>query len=394
MAQLVPLERLCLPVELNGRQGLNRGQGPRLLEAEDDLQAIQAWLGEYRHSPCTLRHYRKEAERLLLWALVERGRALADLSREDLLRFEAFLGDPQPAERWCGPRAARFSCHWRPFRGPLSPASRRTALGVLYSLFTYLVQGGYLAANPLVLGRRQTGSSAVRRQAPERYLDHRQWTALLEAVEYLPGEEDTQRRYRDRARFLVSLLYLLGPRVGEVAGHTMGSFRLIRGRWWWQVTGKGNREGRVPVNGDMLAALKAYRRSLGLDCLPAPDEPTALVLDLKGQRGIGANMIYRIIKDLVGKAAARLKMEDPHRAAHLRQASTHWFRHTSISHQADAGIQLDHLRRNARHARLDTTALYLHVEDERWHRAMERHKLREEPMADHLVQDKGKDQEN
>ncbi|MFO1371662.1 MAG: hypothetical protein U1F42_04470 [Candidatus Competibacteraceae bacterium] len=26
----------------------------------------------------------------------------------------------------------------------------------------------------------------------------------------------------------------------------------IRGRWWWQVVGKGRKEARVPVNQDML----------------------------------------------------------------------------------------------------------------------------------------------
>ncbi|MFO1371663.1 MAG: hypothetical protein U1F42_04475 [Candidatus Competibacteraceae bacterium] len=35
----------------------------------------------------------------------------------------------------------------------------------------------------------------------------------------------------------------------------------------------------------------------------------------------------------------------------------------AITHQADAGITLHFLQRNARHARLDTTGLYLHAED-------------------------------
>ena len=76
-------------------------------------------------------------------------------------------------------------------------------------------------------------------------------------------------------------------------------------------------------------------------------------------------MIYRIVKDLVARAAARLETDDPHQTEKLRRASTHWFRHTSITHQADAGIELRHLQRNARHARLDTTGLYLHAEEKR-----------------------------
>jgi hypothetical protein len=35
------------------------------------------------------------------------------------------------------------------------------------------------------------------------------------------------------------------------------------------------------------------------------------------------------------------------------------------------------LQRNARHARLDTTGLYLHAEEKEWHEAMEQHRLKE-----------------
>ena len=58
---------------------------------------MAAWLNEYRHSPQTLRAYRKEAERLLLWLRAEgeqgRDAALASLDRERLEHFEAFSGE-------------------------------------------------------------------------------------------------------------------------------------------------------------------------------------------------------------------------------------------------------------------------------------------------------------
>jgi site-specific recombinase XerD len=99
-------------------------------------------------------------------------------------------------------------------------------------------------------------------------------------------------------------------------------------------------------------------------------------MNLKGSAGISDNMIYRIIKDLINQSADRLAARDPHQADKLRRASTHWFRHTSITHQADAGIDLNFLRRNARHAKLDTTSLYLHAEEGEWHDSMERHRLK------------------
>ena len=375
---LQPLERFRIPEQLDGRHGGNRaGSGTiRQLDADNDLQAIQTWLAEYRDSPQTLRNYRKEAERLLLWALLERGKPLSSLTREDCLLYEDFLADPQPRDRWCGSKAPRLSPAWRPFQGPLSKASQRAALLVINSLFSYLVKAGYLAGNPLALVKRRGRKNAPVQRQVERFLEHDQWQALLATVEDLPRETERQRQHYERTRFLVALLYLLGPRVSEVASHTMGSFLQIRGRWWWLVTGKGQKQEKVPINQDMLKALQNYRHSLGLSPLPTPDETMPLVMSLKGTSGIGDNMIYRIIKDLVIQAAARLETTDPQQAQRLRQASTHWFRHTSITHQADAGISLRYLQRSARHSKLDTTGLYLHTEDDHWHEAMEQHHLR------------------
>ncbi len=134
----LPLERMPIPTTLDGRHGDNRApDGEKCqLDADNDLRAIQAWLAEFRDSPQTQRSYRKEAERLLLWALLERGKPLSSLSREDCVAYEDFLADPQPQARWCGSRAARFSPNWRPFLGPLRATSRRTALLIINSLFS------------------------------------------------------------------------------------------------------------------------------------------------------------------------------------------------------------------------------------------------------------------
>jgi integrase len=289
--------------------------------------------------------------------------------------YEDFLLDPRPPARWCGNRAPRFSPDWRPFLGPLSPASQRTALLVLNSLFDYLVQAGYLAGNPLALARRRGRKTLSAHHTIERFLEHDQWEALLATVADMPRDTERQLRHYERTRFLVALLYLLGPRVSEVANHTMGSFIQIRGRWWWNVTGKGRKTARIPVNQDMLRALRDYRAFLRLPPLPSPGETTPLILNLKGTAGITDNMIYRIVKALVIRAAARLEVTACDSAERLRQASTHWFRHTSITHQADAGIRLNFLQRSARHAKLETTGLYLHTEEEEWHEAMEQHRL-------------------
>jgi integrase/recombinase XerC len=53
--------------------------------------------------------------------------------------------------------------------------------------------------------------------------------------------------------------------------------------------------------------------------------------------------------------------------ATLRRASTHWLRHTAATHQADAGNDIRFIQKNLRHASIETTAIYLHAEDDRRH---------------------------
>ncbi|MFO1351657.1 MAG: integrase, partial [Gammaproteobacteria bacterium] len=269
-----PIESMALPMAMNGNTGSNRAQtdAKKQIEANDDMAAIQAWLAEFRDSPQTLRHYRKEAERLLLWALIERGKPLSSLSREDCLLYEDFLANPEPHERWCGPKVPRNHPGWRPFLGPLNPPSRRTALLVINSLFSYLVKAGYLSGNPLALLKRRGRKGSHKQQQIERFLEQDQWQFVLDTVEMMRRDTDRDRRHYYRARYLLALLYLLGPRVSEIAGSTMGSMIEVRGRWWWFVTGKGGKQAKVPVNTDMIRALQEYRLSYGLSPMPAPTE--------------------------------------------------------------------------------------------------------------------------
>ena len=106
----LPLERLIVPIALDGRYGSNRASAEQVkqIAADNDLQAIETWLSEFHESPQTVRHYRKDAERLLLWALLEREKALSSLTREDCLAYEAFLANPQPQNNLVWPEGTTF----------------------------------------------------------------------------------------------------------------------------------------------------------------------------------------------------------------------------------------------------------------------------------------------
>lgn len=150
---IVPIDRLVLPPALDGSAGANRA--PRAscrLGAHDDREAIATWLETKRGSAtpaatATERSYRRESERLLLWAVLEREKALSSMDVVDAAEFLNFLRNPPP--EWCAPRyTLRRSVHWRPLEGPLSPTAARQSHVILRGLFNFLVHMGYLSANP------------------------------------------------------------------------------------------------------------------------------------------------------------------------------------------------------------------------------------------------------
>lgn len=84
--------------------------------------------------------YRKEAGRLILWAIVERDCALSSLATDDAVAYRGFLRRPTPGERWIGSSRLWHSVEWRPFTGALSPRSAAYALNVLSAMFRWLVE--------------------------------------------------------------------------------------------------------------------------------------------------------------------------------------------------------------------------------------------------------------
>ncbi|BEU28431.1 tyrosine-type recombinase/integrase [Paraburkholderia sp. 22B1P] len=409
-----PLETLAIPVALDGRSGTNRATGGiAQIAAANDLDAIRAWLARFADKPATFDSYRKEAERLLLWSLVQLGKPLSSLTHEDCLRYQRFVADPQPAATWItnagaggGRKHPRGDARWRPFHGPLSAASIRQAMVILNVLFSWLVQAGYLAGNPLALSRQRT-----RKVAPRitRYLDAALWQEVKDSIASMPQDTARERARYHRARWLFTLLYLGGLRIAEVSGNTMGQFFVRRDadgtmRWWLTVHGKGDKERLVPATRELMTELSRYRQSLGMTALPSPHEATPLLLPIGstadervtnaarctgGRTSDGSHMappqpltraaVHTIVKEVFARAAGRLHERGSEYAARadlLEKASAHWLRHTAGSHMADRQVDLRHVRDNFGHASLTTTSIYLHVDEDRRHQETdEKHRI-------------------
>ncbi|PKO90140.1 MAG: integrase [Betaproteobacteria bacterium HGW-Betaproteobacteria-10] len=353
---------------LDGSNGSNRARdGVRQIAADTDVEAVRLWLAEYIGSPHTLRNYRKEALRLLVWATRGLGKPLSSLNREDLLAYENFLSNP--SGDWADPALPRRGGGRRLFDGPLSPRSVRQAMGILSGLFGYLVAAGYFAGNPLALRRRRGDSKSTRRAAVERYLDHALWQSVLDFIETLPQTTHREKQHYERARWLFRLLYGASLRVSEAAQAKTSNLAQRRGRWWLHVVGKGGAEGDVPLSDQLMVDLGRYRQFHGLSAVPSVLEATPLVMSVAGRADqfLTPTAIYLVVKEVFRRAAAVLDAADPVGAATLRRASTHWLRHTSATHQADAGNDIRFIQKNLRHASIETTAIYLHAEDDLRH---------------------------
>lgn len=381
-----PIESLTIPPELDGSAGRNRARsGIAQIAAGNDLDAIRAWLARFVDTKTTFDNYRKEAERLLLWSVLQMGKPLSSLTHEDLLLYQHFLADPQPAMRWCssgGRKHPRNDTRWRPFYGALSASSQRQAMVILNVMFAWLVQAGYLAGNPLSLARQR-----ARRAKPRitRYLSPELWLEVKTWIQAMPKETDREREHYARVRWLFTLLYLGGLRITEVGENTMGRFfhrRDANGEdlWWLEVLGKGNKERLVPATKEMMAELGAYRRERGLPAIPSQGEDTPLVLPIgQSLKPLTRAGLHRIVKQVFSGAADALRARgDAHaqRADRLEKASAHWLRHSAGSHLADQQVDLRLVRDNFGHASLTTTSQYLHVDDDRRHRETdEKHRI-------------------
>lgn len=391
LALLIPsspvnLDSVFLPRDLDGTLGINRAIGNRpQIAANTDIDAIKSWLARFTDTKTTFNNYRKEAERLLLWSTIQLQKPLSSLNHEDLLLYQHFLGNPQPSARWIMRDNRKFSrSHpdWRPFAGPLSLTSQRQSIVILNTLFSWLVNAGYLAGNPLALSRQRARKAKPR---ITRYIEEDLWQEVKLTIDLLPKETDREREHYFRLRWLFSIMYLCGLRISEVVENNMGSFFCRRTRegeeqWWLEILGKGEKLRLVPATSELMLELARYRREKGLTTLPLPGETVPLLLPIGDRRRhMTRGAVHAIIKQVFKSTADRIRQSNfncDSMADRILIASAHWLRHTAGSHMANNEVDLRHVRDNLGHESLNTTSNYLHSTDDARHIETEsRHKI-------------------
>jgi site-specific recombinase XerD len=364
--ELVPWERLAVPAEVDGSRGSFRApQATCVLSADNDYQAVQAWLSLHE-SPATERAYRKEAERLILWAIVERGRALSSLTTEDAVAYRTFLRRPSPHARWVGPARPRSAADWRPFAGGLSPRSIAYSLSVLGALFRWLIQQRYVLANPFA-GLKVRGASRGETVAVQRVFSESEWSIVQTISEGLEWSYSWDPAAAQRLRFMLDFAYATGLRVSELVAAKLGSIECDeRGDYWLHVVGKGAKAAKVAMPPLAWSALQRYLAQRRLPTNPVrwnPQTPLIGSLVEDSAQGITAARLWAVMKRFFSQSADIVEERSPGTAEKLRKASTHWMRHTHATHALASGVDLTTVRDNLRHASLSTTSIYLHTDE-------------------------------
>jgi integrase len=367
-----PLTKEC--TEVLFQTGKNRSTLENLqIQAMNDIDAIGYWLNEYKSTQSTYKAYQKEAQRLLLWCAIEAKKPLSALTRDEFELYCNFLLDPKPHSLWCGAKTSKKEL-WRPFVKGLSSSAIITTISIINSMMQYLVQAGYLSINPLELIRKKSSfnQNATRKiKSLERKLELDEIHALLQEIEKLPEDCDRNIFYKNRLRFLVTLLMLTGLRIHEVIKHSWNSFRLVQGRWWLFIIGKGNKPRHIPVNDELLKAIKFYRQSLNKLPYPLSDDNSPILSSYIQINALSQRHIHHILKKL-GSATAERFANIPDKFQRLENLSAHTFRHIYALLQDMSDISLTHIRDNLGHSNITTTSIYLHSTDVARHKELQR----------------------
>lgn len=364
--ELIPWERLVVPEDVDGSRGTFRA--PRAscaLDASNDYEAVTAWLSLHE-ATATQRAYRKEAERLILWAIVERGRALSSLTTEDAITYRAFLRHPSPRARWVGAPQPRSSPAWRPFAGDLSVRSATYALSVLNALYRWLIEQRYVLANPFA-GVKVRGGRPAQLDTSHAFTEH-EWKLVRVVADGLEWSYGWSEPAAQRLRFMLDFAYATGLRISELVGAQLGAIDLDpHGDTWIRVVGKGHKAGKVVLPPLARAALDRYLVQRGLPVTPSKWRPSTSLIGGLGEDGSGISSwrLWRVLKRFFATTAEVVEEGSPALAEKLRQATPHWTRHTHATHLLEGGAELTTVRDNLRHASLATTSMYLHADDAR-----------------------------
>lgn len=306
------------------------------------------YLADRRYSPRTVRSYAFDLLAFCRWLLAEEA-ALENVTTEVLLGFLSFCRQArlpgQPGANVHSIRDGRSSGY--------AAATINRRLVAIAGLFEYRAMRNPEAVNPVPRGaerRRVTGAERggllghLARPKPSSRLRVREPKRLPRglAAEEVRAILSSFRSSRDRA--IAGLMLYSGLRSAEVLALCVEDVDVARG--WVRVTGKGERERRVPVDREVAGLIQTYL----LVERPETDQRALFVVAKGPHRGrplsaAGLRAVFRY-----------------HRArAGAPRAHPHALRHTFGTALAEAGVDLPVIQELLGHEHVDSSIRYIHL---------------------------------
>jgi site-specific recombinase XerD len=342
----------------------------------------------------TYDRFRNEVEKFLLWSFLEKKSPIDSLRKTDILEYADFCWKPDVT--WIGTsNQERFKLKnsyftvnesWRPFKiqvaksQPIKDIDKkryRPSQQTLTSTFTaiivfynYLMGEEYCYGNPAQIAKKDCKHFINDTQVKEiKRLSSLQWQYLLDTAVYMADEDPIY----ERNLFVVASLKTLFLRISELSERAnwspvMGHFWQDEDEnWWLKVFGKGRKLRDTTVPSDFLPFLTRYRLYRGLSRLPTSGENNVLVEKIRGQGGMTARHLRRLVQDIFDQAFILMKQrEGENRAIKLKEATTHWLRHTGASMEIERGRALKDLSEDLGHASMATTdTVYVQSENKK-----------------------------
>jgi len=362
--------------------------GHSLGDVADDWAAIDVWLkaveGNSRNrSKATVNTYRFHLAKLRWFCENVVGRTPSNFSLQDVEAFRDFLGKlPDFAVSMGEPGSAEYT----PFRVPPSPSSQSDILRFTRAMFGALHATGYIKLNPMAL----TKAPASRELNVSRAINLDLYDTVLQVMDAQDREGLPNRRGYLRDRFILVCLREAGLRASELVGAKMGAFRQFadpkarRTYWVFDVVAdnaKGGKARTVPVTKVLMDALIMYRMGFGLPAYPAHGETTALLLSSRTRKmemaagsikraadkrlfgawgSVGSRQgLHKIVTKRLEDAASYLDDHGDYQgASRLRDASSHWLRHTFATATLLKGQDIRSVAALLGHSSVNTTMAY------------------------------------
>ena len=341
----------------------------------------------------TFTRFRNETERFLLWVFLFKTKPMEQLRKAVILEYADFCWQP-PVAWICNANHEKFVFRnghytqnplWAPFKLQLPKKtleeqlpdkkkykpSQQTLMATftaIIAFYKYLMNEEYLYGNPAQIAKPDCRHFIKDAQVKEvRRLSESQWQYVFNVALELADQDRTY----ERSLFVITAMKTLFLRVSELSERpnwtpVMSHFwQDSDGNWWLKIFGKGRKLRDITVPNSFMDYLKRYRQFRGLSPLPSSGENHPIVEKIRGQGGMTSRQLIRIVQHVFDMAYDKMKQaEGEDNARKLKEASSHWLRHTGASMEVERGRALKDLSEDLGHSSMATTdTVYVQTEN-------------------------------